>query len=339
MKVTKLSISIATVLACGTANAAGFSDITVHGDMSAGMYFVQNNGGMGAEAMEVTDFGLAFSTPELKAGEVGMKGVLGSRNGRTIMDTSPDGSFAWGDNISLDFGYVSYMPVNALTVDIGWILTTIGNEASPSVFSANVNRGFMWNAQPAAYEGVRASYAIGGTTLSAEANHNNGGVGNPLDFALAVSGSAGPVSYAATYYDGKDTKNIIDVVVNTKVAGMGIGLNLDYYMLDEKPVGAKDDSATGVGVYITPAMGKMEIPVRIEYVTDGDTGIYTVPGGSVATEGATSFTITPTLRISDSMFVRAEVSYVAADKKVFLDKDGAAVDTQTAAAFQIGYTF
>jgi len=329
-------------LAGGAAYAGGFNvskDITVNGDLSAGAYYVVNHGGMGAEAMEVTDFGLAFSAPAANTGDVGFKGVIGSRNGRTILDTSPDGSFAWGDDIVLDFGYATYKPVDNVTLDIGWILTTVGNEASPSIFSANVNRGFMWNAQPSAYEGMRASYAMGDMTLSAEVNHNQKGVkGNPIDIALAVSGKVNTINYSATYFDGKDTTNIIDVVLNTEVSGVGVGVNFDYFMLDNAATG-QDDSANGIGLYVTPKFGKISVPVRIEFVSDGSSGVYSVPGGTVATDGAYSLTITPTMKLSDNTFVRAELSYVAADNKVFLDKDKKATDTQTMLALQFGYTF
>lgn len=341
MKVSKIALSVALALVGGAAHAGGFNvskDITVNGDLSAGAYYVVNHGGMGAEAIEVTDFGLAFSAPAAKTGDVGFKGVIGSRNGRTILDTSPDGSFAWGDDIVLDFGYATYKPVDNVTLDIGWILTTVGNEASPSIFSANVNRGFMWNAQPAAYEGARVSYAMGDTTLSGEVNHNTGGPGNPIDFALAVSGKASGVSYSATYYDGKDNRNIIDLVVNTEVAGTAVGANFDYFMLDNAATG-QDDTATGFGLYVTPKMGMITVPVRIEFVSDGTSGIYTVPGGTIATKGAYSLTVTPTMKLSDNTFVRAELSYVGADEKVFKDKDGKATDTQTMLAFQLGYTF
>jgi len=340
MKFKKSLLAVAISLTSASVMAGGFKvskDINVAGDMSAGIYYLKNHGGNGAEAIEVTDFGLAFDTGETKTGEVGFLGVIGTRNGRTIMDSHPDGSFAWGDNVVLDFGYATYAPVDNMTMDIGWILTTIGNEASPSIFSANINRGFLWNSQPAAYEGARVNYTAGGVNLSAELNHNNGGAGNPLDWAVSANGEAGSFSYAVTYYDGKDTVNIVDVVLNTSVSNIDVGLNVDYFMIDEAPTGT-DDTAMGVGLYVTPKFGKIELPIRFEYVSDTDTGIYSVPGGG-GVDNATTITVTPTYRVNDNMYVRAEFATVTAENEVFADEDGKATDSQMTAAFQIGSTF
>jgi len=334
-KKTLLALAVgfgSTSLMAGSINVS--KDINITGDFAAGGFYMVNDGGAGNEAIEVNDFGIAFDTGETKVGEIGFIGVLGSRTGHVVSDTTPTPTVGLSDSWALDFGYVTYKPTDMITLDAGVLLTTIGAEGSASVFQSNITRGMMWNSEPAAYAGVRASFDVGGTTVSAEVNRDgsqNGGVAS-TNWQINAGGSAGPVDYALTYYDGKDSQNIIDVLISTKVAKMDLTAYMDYYMVDDAAAGL-DDSAMGFGLLVTPNLGKFDVPFRVEYVSDGTSGVY----GGVDT--ATSLTVTPTYHVTDNSFVRAEMSYVMADNELFTDTDGEATDSQIIGTFQIGYTF
>jgi len=348
MKFRKSILALSIGL-CSTSLMAGSikvsKDINVTGDFAAGTFYMVNDGGAGNEAIEVNDFGLAVDTGDTKTGEIGFIGVLGSRTGHVVSDATPAASVGLGgESFALDFGYITYKPTDMITLDAGVLLTTIGAEGSASVFQANITRGMMWNSEPAAYAGVRASFDVGGTTVSAEVNRDPSQGGGKTNWQVNAGGSAGPVDYGVTYYDGKDSRNIIDALLSAKVAKMDLTAYMDYYMIDDAAAG-QDDSAMGFGLLVSPNLGKFDVPVRIEYVKDGTAGVYTNndgagPGGSsTSVDSATSITLTPTYHVSDNSFVRAEVSYVMADKKVFTDTDGKATDSQIIGAFQIGYTF
>jgi len=335
MKFEKSMLALAVGL-CSTSLMAGSinvsKDINITGDFAAGAFYMVNDGGTGNEQIEVNDFGIAIDTGETKTGEIGFLGVLGSRTGHFVGETAAGQAFTLGDSFGLDFGYITYKPTDIITLDAGVLLTTIGAEGSASVFQANITRGLMWNYEPAAYAGVRASFDLGGTTVSAELNRDGSQGSTATNWQVSASGDAGPVSYGVTYYDGKDANNIIDVLVSTKVAKMDVTAYMDYFMVDDAAAGL-DDSAMGFGLLVTPNLGKFDVPFRVEYVSDGTSGVY----GGVDT--ATSFTVTPTYHVTDNSFVRAEMSYVMADNELFTDTDGEATDSQIIGTFQIGYTF
>ena len=77
----------------------------------------------------------------------------------------------------------------------------------------------------------------------------------------------------------------------------------------------------------------MPRPRRVEYLSDGTSGIY------YGVDTAYTLTVTPTYNYTENTFVRAEVSYVSSDNAVFADKDGLPEDTKTSFAVQAGYTF
>ncbi|MDX1812714.1 MAG: hypothetical protein R3240_12235, partial [Gammaproteobacteria bacterium] len=125
--------------------------------------------------------------------------------------------------------------------------------------------------------------------------------------------------------------NTFDLVVSKSVAGIPLGLNIDYITMDEAPAGL-DDNGMGIAIFAAPKVGMVDLPIRVEYISDGTSGIYGFDTGY-------TLTVTPTLNVSKYAFVRAEFSMVSADNKMFADKDGKLEDTKTSAAFQMGYRF
>ncbi len=115
---------------------------------------------------------------------------------------------------------------------------------------------------------------------------------------------------------------------------MPVAANLDYHLLDDPvKVASKDDTAWDLALYAAPDLGGgWSLPVRLEYLSDGTSGIL---GG---VDSAFTLTVTPTYRVGPA-FVRAEVAYVSANNKVFVDDQGVAQDSKTTFAVQAGTTF
>jgi len=345
-------------MCCTSAYAGKISvskDVNITGVVTGSYVYVKNAGavadadGNGVvdadktnDRIEASDVSIGIDSGDTKVGEIGYIAVFGTRNAHGVFDSTAANTLGWGDNVVLDFGYVTYKPVDKVTFDIGWILPTAGGEASPSWLNGNFYRGFLWNSEPAAFRGMRLSYEVSDALgVSVEFNHDgtqstktNGG-----NFAVAASGSAGPVDYGVTYFDGYKGRNMIDVLVNSSFGNIDVGVNVDYFLIDDegKSAGQKDDSAYGAALFVTPKMGMFEIPVRLEYVSDGDTGVYSYFG--TATKTGQSVTVTPTLKVGKNAFVRAEVAFTKTDGKTFLENDGTATDSQMSFATQIGYTF
>jgi len=337
MKLVKQTLALAIAATWGTANAASVNvsqDVNLKGAMAGTYSYMTNDGGAatGHDTMKVTDFNVEVSSADIKGSGVGFVGSVGINEFLTLADTSP--SAIGGTNVNFFYGYATYKPMESLSVDAGRLLTTIGYEAAASYLNGNITRGFLWNSEPIAYQGVRASYMMGDFKIAAEVNNDTseGSAPGATNWVLNATGSAGGMDYGASYMDGKDSRNVVDAMVSTSMGGMDLAIDVNYFMIDKKPVGQKDDSALGVAIYVTPKMGSIDVPVRVEYMDDGDTGIYGVKRGS-------SLTVSPTMHYGDAGYVKAEVGYVQSDNKMYSDNKGKATDNQTIVSAQIGYMF
>lgn len=247
-------------------------------------------------------------------------------------------SYTTGDSTTSDqagilWASVGISPVDRLTVDVGLLTTNVGYEVINTYANPNITLGAVWFAQPVIYPGIRATFKVT-KDISVYAEYNNDAI-NPKKeaFALGSLGSFGGINYVVSYYDYTGYKNLVDVVLRYSVGSINLGLNADYQWLDNSAKSpGQDDSAYGVALYVIPNFEKVSVPLRFEYFDEGTSGIY---WGGAGKEGY-SLTVTPTFKPTDNSFLRAEVSYISTDNKVF--KDGAK-DNKTTFAVQLGFTF
>lgn len=241
------------------------------------------------------------------------------------------------DSFKVQYGYLTLAPTSALTVDLGIISTNVGYELVPTFKNPHVTTSALWNGQPGFYPGARATYAVTeAVKVYAEVNNLEFVSGKDQGSAFGVLGSAGPVNYVVNYMVMNDYKNIVDLVLTSNMGGVDVGANIDYNKM-QCPTTCADDKAWGVALYVRPKMDKFSFPVRLEYLDDG-AGVY-VPKTGIDLKKAYVLTFTPTYHYADNAFVRAEVSYVAADDKAFMDKGGNLKDNKISAALQAGVTF
>lgn len=315
-----LALGATTTAFAGSVKTGIDGDITLSGAATSGYFYGANTGSDNNDNFVVSDFMLELSSEEAKTGGVSFAAGFGRLAQVSLL--APEGANV---SDSLQYASLTYVPVSNLSIEAGVLATNVGAELAASYQNGNITRGAVWNYQPVFYPGARVSYAIGDMTVYGE-------VSSPKAYGAGVIGSAAGVDYAVNYFAPDGGTSVIDVVVNSSVAGMDVGVNFDYQKLDSKPAGQSDDSGMGVALYVTPSFGKVDVPVRVEYISDGDSGIYGFDSG-------TTFTVTPTLNVAKNAFVRVEFSVVSSTTKQFTDKDGAATDSQTGAAFQLGYTF
>lgn len=330
-------LAAAGLLIIGTAQAGNLtvanSELEMSGGITAG-YFYTTNIRNSATASDTNNDYFTVSTFAID---------LTSKADSVIGFTAGFGSVVQSDLLSvqksaggfeLQYGWVSIRPVEGLTIDAGKILTNIGYELYHTYDNKNYTFGMVWWGQPVAYAGARATYTVAeGVDVYAEYGQN---VLNTSDaFAVGSLGSVQNISYAISYFDESAGRNMVDIVLSTDVEGIELGVNLDYQWLDDSAkVSGNDDTAYGMALYLSAKMDVFEIPVRIEYVNDGTSGIYGVAG-----DDAWSFTVTPTYRPSGNTFVRAEFAYVNTDDKGFYDDDGNAKDSRTFVGVEAGFMF
>jgi len=306
-------------------------DITLGGGAAAGAFYSSNNGPGNPSTNPLLSEYLVEMSSDAKPGGLGFIGGFGNLaqlkvTDGTMYQVTPDNK--------LQYASVSYMPVENLKLEMGRIATNVGYELANSMNNAAITIAGLWGAQPVFYNGGRLSYDMNGTTLYVDGVKDSDFFGTATDaYAAGVLGSVANINYAVNDINYKDQRNIFDIVASTTVADIGMGVNIDYTTLDSKAKTGSDSSALGVGVYVAPKFGMIDLPIRVEYMSDGDTGVY------YGMKTGYTFTITPTYNISKSMYVRAELSTVSSDNKIYMDKNGKAQASKTSAAFQMGYRF
>ncbi|MEW5754673.1 MAG: outer membrane beta-barrel protein [Pseudomonadota bacterium] len=304
------------------------------GGIAAGYYKTTNTGSDDTDNFQVSDVLLQFSRAASSQG-VGYTLGFGSLAAISVLDGGVNNSTTYAD-FGVQYGWVSVVPVDGLTIDAGKLATNVGYEVTPSLTNPHMTLAALWNGQPAYYPGLRVSYAIGDVTVFGEVSDDTVTVNGTTATAansIGVKGSAAGIDYVASYYNYSGAKNIVDVIASTKLGEIPVAINLDYHMLDDAAkVSGNDDNAYGVALYAKPSFGAVSVPVRVEYMNDGTSGIYGVDTGY-------TLTVTPTYTFPDNSFVRAEVSYVTTDNEIFSDKNGAPEDTKTSFGVQAGVLF
>ena len=349
-----IGLAAAGLLAVNVSNAGTLtvanSDIEMTGGVTAGYFYTTNIGSSNNDYFTVSTFAIDLTSKPSPM--IGFTASFGATTQPDLLDETQPPSADFG----LEYGWVSIRPFEGLTVDAGLLLTNIGYELYHTYDNRNYTFGLVWYAQPVTYPGARVTYSVAnGIDVYAEYTQDTAGSVDgvtPSDaFAFGSIGTVGNFNYAVSYFDYNKTKNLVDVVLSTDVQGIELGVNIDYQWMDDtakdaiKASGATsvDDTAYGVALYAVAKMDVFEIPVRIEYVNDGqstsssavvDEGIYGIAG-----DDAWSFTITPTYKPSKNTYVRAEFAYVNTDEKGFLDDEGNKKDNRTFIGVEAGFVF
>jgi Putative beta-barrel porin-2, OmpL-like. bbp2 len=111
---------------------------------------------------------------------------------------------------------------------------------------------------------------------------------------------------------------------------------VDYWRWDGSLRSAHgNDDSIGGAVYVVPHFGKFSLPLRLEYIDQGESQIYL---DSVDAKQIYTATVSPTYHILDNAYVRADLGYVHAEDG-FTDKDGNTKSGRVCIAAEIGYTF
>lgn len=317
-------------------------DITLSGGLS-GAYFY--NSDTTRDAFTVSDALIDLSSAA-KPGGMGFDVGVGTLNGNSLA-TSGAALATGGGNAIVQYGWVSILPMDGLKVDAGRLATNLGYEVVPSYNDANILRGLVWNAEPAYYNGARVTYSVNGMSFYAVANKNALSAGGPGS-AIGANGSFGSVNLALNYFNVAEAVSgpgsIVDIIASSKVGTISLAANVDYLLKSDrfkKATSGTDDNAYGIALHASMPMGdKASLPVRLEYVNDGTSGLYGL-GSAGNSNTAITFTVTPTYNFSDSTFVRAELALVSTDKKTaaYQDDKGVNTDSNLIVGFQGGILF
>jgi hypothetical protein len=290
-------------------------DHTDNVDLSNGMAIVQKIDGL----VQFYAQGGAYSLPAL-----GTNYHITQRDGQSEKDFF--GLFPEG--------YIKLVPTDTFSVEAGKLPSVIGDEYTFTFENMNIERGLLWNVEPAISRGVQANLTTGPVAWAVSVNDGfystrydwiSGSATwtiNPAN-TLAVAGggnfSTSNVNSIAAPYQ-LDNGDVINLIYTYNSAPWTISPYFQYTNNRHNTalgLGTKDADTWGGAVLANYSINdNWNLAGRIEYIsssgsaTDGTVNVLFGPGSS-----AWSITATPTWQ-SGIYFARVEGSYVGASSNV-----------------------
>jgi len=280
------------------------------GDLNNGQLFVQKTDGIfqfyaQAGAYSISSLGLPYNTTALS----------------TWGSSSPAGNL-WG---WFPMGFAKIVPTDNFSLQAGKLPSLLGAEDTFSFQNINIERGLLWNQEPAITKGGQANYTIGPVALSLQFTDGfDSGVWNWVTGSATYTlNTSNTFVFSAGGNAGSTNVNTLRsplLLNNSQVYDLIYTYNSDpwiiqpYFQATHVPTNHKvgiDTSASTFGgaVLVNYDIGSgFNLGGRLEYLgTTGNNNLLYGPGS-----GAFSFTFTPTYQYQ-YFFARAEFSWVKAN--------------------------
>ena len=239
----------------------------------------------------------------------------------TFGSSSPAGRL-WGP---FPQGFAKIVPTESFNIMAGKLPTLIGAEYTFSFQNFNIERGLLWNQEPAISKGAQANYTAGPLALSLSFTDGfDSGVWNWLTGSAAYTlDPANTISFVAGANLGQTNKNTLRTPLsqgNSQIYNLIYTYNAEpwtitpYFQATHVPtnnsIGIADSASTFGGAVLVKydLGGGFNLGGRLEYIgTTGNNNLLFGPGS-----GAFSMTLTPTFQYQ-YFFARGEVSWVKAN--------------------------
>ncbi len=256
--------------------------------------------------------------------------------------------------------YAKIAPSANFSVMAGRLPTLIGAEYTFSFQNMNIERGLLWNQEPAISQGVQVNYSHGPLSLSFSVNDGffssklstlSGLATWTIDsknvVAFAGSGNASEYTRPSTFVTSETLQNsqVYNLMFTHTDGPFMIEPYLQYTHVDANAAAGIPFSASTTGVAVLSKYSftpELSVAGRVEYISarggpnDG-TGTNLLYGPR---SNAYSLTLTPTWQ-RKALFVRGEVSYTHASDIVPGEALGSAFSakSQTRGVVEVGFMF
>jgi len=278
------------------------------GGIDNGQVFVQKTDGLfqfyaQAGAYSITSLGAPYITTQLA----------------TWGQNSPSGNL-WG---WFPQGFAKIVPSDNFSIEAGKLPTLIGAEYTFSFENINIERGLLWNQEPAVSKGAQANYTLGPVAASLSFTDGfDSGVWNWLTGAVTYTlNPANSFEFVGGGNLGLTKENTLRAPIlqnNSQIYNLIYTYNADPWIIQPyfqaTHVQGNDfygpgASTIGGAVLVNYDLGSgFNLGGRLEYIgSNGANNLLYGPGS-----GAFSFTFTPTYQYR-YFFARGEVSFVKAN--------------------------
>lgn len=312
--------------------------LEVSGGISAGWFFTSRPGAGFCSSGWLLSNLLVEISPKDKTAPLIFTAAFGETSTPSLIG-SPENT----NELHIEYAFLTVTPVAGLTAEVGLLEPIAGCENTYTFRNKNAFLGAVASQQPYNAYGGRIGYASKKTSLHAgyyqdrldREEYRTGDSAPGNSWELGLSGSIGGTDASVYYYHVEKTRSLTCMVIERTVGAFDLALNVDYWKRD---VGMKsshgDDHAVGGALYVVPHFGRFSLPLRLEYVDQGNSGLYL---GGVSANRVYTATLSPTYRIRDNAYVRADAGYARA-KNGFMDDDGHVKSDRVCLAVEIAYT-
>jgi hypothetical protein len=232
---------------------------------------------------------------------------------------------------ALPVGYVKLVPSDVFSLQAGKLPTLIGAEYTFTFQNMNIERGLLWNQEPAISKGVQANLTTGPVAWSVSVNDGfysdrynwvDGSAtwtidpANTLEFAGGGNVGSTPISTVVAPFF-QNNEDIFNVIYTYNAAPWTVTPYFQYTSTPSNPsLGATKGASSWSGAVLANyafADTPWNLAGRFEYISTsgslaaGNANLLYGPGSS-----AWSFTLTPTYQ-QGIFFARAEASIVGAN--------------------------
>ncbi len=252
-------------------------------------------------------------------------------------------------------GYLKIAPSDSWSIEIGKLPTLIGAEYTFTFENMNIERGLLWNQEPAISRGVQVNYASGPLSISLSLNDGyysnrynwvSGLVSyafdstNTLAFAAGGNfGKSGTSTFVTPYY--LNNSDIYNLIYTYTSAPWLITPYVQYQTIHKESSLFIFNSSSdwGFGVLANYTFSPTwNLSGRVEYETSSGGNFFQFPLGYGQGSKAWSFTVTPTWQFN-RFFIRGELSYTTLDHAAPGLEFGSAFDkdSQTRVMVETGF--
>ena len=204
--------------------------------------------------------------------------------------------------------------------------------------------GAVASQQPYNAYGVKLEYAVEDLNLNAAyygkrldaSEYEVDGVTLGHAWEVGIGKTFNDVTYRLYHYHMAGIRNLTGAVIEHTYKNIYLALNVDWWQWDKARANYYGRrSSLGGAFYAVPCFGKFSVPIRLEYINQGNSKMYL---DDPETKKIYAATISPTYKFREDSYLRLESSYVKASKG-FADKDGQTKDSRVYLAAEIGYLF
>jgi len=244
----------------------------------------------------------------------------------------------------IEYASLSLKPMNNLILKAGLLKPSAGYEDTYTFNNRNIVLGAVASQQPYNAYGARASYSFSGFNMEAgyyksrldRQEYATAEICPNDSWELGLAGTAFGLDFHVYNYHINGMKNLTGVVIEHTIKNIYLAFDVDYWRWDSSmrnTYGGR--SSIGAAFYLSPRFGKISVPLRIEYIDQGRSRIYTE---STAAKHIYAATLTPTYNFSEHAYARVGGAYISADR-AFQDKSGNVKDGRIYLSAELGLLF